>query len=148
MSKKKTARPLLVKSRFFEPYTGTKTNLLFAKNLSGVYLIKNGSSIVYIGYSETNIYKTCLRHFQQWPDKSQVRVFYTDLSRITVRIVLCTPARAARLERALILQHEPADNPDKLKKHKASAAELNILQEYQGTTPTSYADLNPDFVEF
>ena len=42
----------LAKSRFLQPYTATgRTNLLFAKSKAGVYIIKKGDKIVYIGYS-------------------------------------------------------------------------------------------------
>lgn len=132
----------LYKSRFFEPYTGDKSNLKFAKDKSGVYIIKRNGVISYIGYSATNLEKTCLRHFQSWEDTKQVRVTYKYRANCTVRLIICTPARAAKLERALIVRHEPKDNPDKLKHYKTTTAEKNIMAEYDQQEATKWAELD------
>ena len=122
----------LIKTRFFKPYEKSgKTNLIFAQGRAGVYIIKKGEDIRYIGYSGSNVYKTAIRHFEQWNDKTQVRTIYKNLAEITIRIVLTTPGRAAKLERALIVKYQPKDNPDKLKGYVATPAENDIFRIYQ-----------------
>lgn len=103
------------KSKFLEPYRPTgKATFNNIDKKSGIYLIKENNTIVYIGYSGTNLYKTMYRHFQQWKHRSQEVVTYAGKRhKYTVRVVLCTPAQAARLERALIVKHQPRDNKQK-----------------------------------
>lgn len=101
--------------KFLPPYKPSgKTNFPEAQKRTGVYLIKKNNVIVYVGYSASNLYKTLYRHFQTWNDKQQPdRISYQEqLSRnkFTVRVVYCTPKRAAALEKALILKHNPKDN--------------------------------------
>lgn len=76
---------------------------------SGVYLIKNtADKIVYVGYSETQLYKTIYRHFQSWNDRTQRRAtFPRDYK---VRVILTTPARALTLEKYLINKLQPKEN--------------------------------------
>ena len=94
-----------------------KSNIGFAAKKSGVYLIAVNGDVRYIGFSESDLQKTCLRHFQEWNDASQTRVTYRSLTGITVRIVLTTPGRAAAIERGLIIKMKPADNPNKLQSY-------------------------------
>lgn len=101
--------------KFIAPYKANgKTNLPEAVNRSGVYLIKKDGVLVYVGYSESNLYKTILRHFQTWNDKqSPERLSYKNQmnrAKFTVRVVFTTPKRAAALEKALILKYNPKDN--------------------------------------
>lgn len=66
------------KTRFLVPYkesaNGTlKPNLphlTTTEKQAGVYLIKSNRTgkIVYVGYSENQLYKTIYRHFQKWKD--------------------------------------------------------------------------------
>jgi excinuclease UvrABC nuclease subunit len=102
------------KIKLLKPYTGLKTNIAFTINKSGVYLIYPSGSqkAVYIGMSQTNLYRTATRHFQSWEDPKQIRVTYPKQG-YNIRIVLCTPLQAERLERALIVKYKPKDNPDK-----------------------------------
>lgn len=99
------------KTKIIAPYNKEgKTNLKHVINKSGVYIIydsKNRPS--YIGYSGTNLYKTILRHFQQWNDWSQYRAKFTRDDH-KVRIILCTPSQAAILENALINKYMPNFN--------------------------------------
>jgi len=135
-------------SKFFKPYNkdGT-TNLGFSKSKAGVYIIKKSDKIVYIGYSATNLYKTLTRHFQSWEDNTQVRVSYGKYQRdsITVRVIVTTPARAEKLERALILKHEPKDNPNKLKGYKLDRGEKELLKTYEQQPPEGYTTLENPF---
>jgi excinuclease UvrABC nuclease subunit len=102
------------KIKLLKPYTGLKTNIAFTINKSGVYLIYpiGSQKAVYIGMSSTNLYRTATRHFQSWDDPKQVRVVYPKQG-YNIRIVLCTPLQAERLERALIVKYKPKDNPNK-----------------------------------
>jgi hypothetical protein len=120
----------LIKTKFFPPYASEgKTNLSFCSGKSGVYIIKKGTQIVYIGYSESNLYKTITRHFQSWKDSSQVRVTYPQIG-VTIRVVITTPARAAALERALIVKHRPADNPNKLNNYLPNKQDDQVNEWY------------------
>jgi hypothetical protein len=82
------------------------------KNKSGVYIIYRGKEKVYVGFSTTDLYKTCIRHFQTWNDPSQRRVVL-DRRKVKVKFILCSPAKAAELEKALILFYKPTENEEK-----------------------------------
>ena len=132
----------LLKSRFNSPYKGEKSNLSFCKDKPGVYLIKEVSSgqIVYIGYSAGNLEKTCLRHFQSWDDKRQVRVSYRNRDNYTVRVIATTAARAELLERSLIIKIKPRDNPNKLKAYEVTKAGERLMAEYEREAFTPISD--------
>ena len=118
-----------------------KTNLSHAQGKSGVYLIKENGKIVYVGQSQTNLYRTAIRHFQEWNDKkSPDRVTYKNglkRNRYTIRTVFTSPTRASKLEEALIRKHKPRDNFDKLQfleeSPKQKEKEKGIINEYQQT---------------
>lgn len=103
--------------KFCNPYKDGKTNiphLRYDKPQSGVYFIKSDRTdkIVYIGFSEANLYKTIYRHFQEWTDISRTvktRFTYAKFG-YQVRVIFTTPARAALLEKYLILRMKPRDN--------------------------------------
>lgn len=104
------------KSRWFDPYARrNKTNLRPAKARSGVYLVRSKPApgqkpkIVYVGMSQTDLYKTISRHFQVWDDPTQQRVTFPQ-SGYEIRIVFCTPRQAVRLEEALRANHMPSKN--------------------------------------
>ena len=109
---------MFYKSRQIAVYSGDKSNINFAAGKSGVYIIYINGQLRYVGYSTTQLEKTILRHFQSWNDKTQIRVSYGPISRrnATVRVTLCSPERAKKLESALIIKHKPIDNPDKLRR--------------------------------
>jgi len=106
------------KSKWKPPYNKEgKTNFPIRKK-SGVYLIKKKDlgSIVYVGFSGTDLYKTMYRHFQQWTHPQQPVVTYVNQDRknFLVRVIYCTPKQAATLEELLIIKYKPYDNPQKL----------------------------------
>ena len=71
------------KSKWRPPYTKDgKTNFPLRKK-SGVYLIKKKDlgSIVYVGFSGSDLYKTMYRHFQQWTHPQQPVVTYVNQDR-------------------------------------------------------------------
>lgn len=108
-------------TRFIDPYKEIngklRTNLKTLKHdqeQSGVYLISENETgdIVYVGYSENSLYKTIYRHFQKWVDISRtVKTRFTyEKKGYKVRIIFTTPARAALLEKHLIVKIQPRDN--------------------------------------
>ena len=108
------------KTRFCDPYrrVGDKyrTNLPLKRGdgRSGVYLIKDKADgkIVYVGFSNGNLYDTLYRHFQFWKDISRtckVRFTYPKEGCL-VRIIFTTPSRASVLEKWLISRILPRDN--------------------------------------
>ena len=114
------------KSRFKKPYKkgGKKTNFPHTQKKSGVYLVmsRQTKKIVYIGYSQSQLYKTMYRHFEKWPDPTQVRVTL-DRDRYLVRVVLVGPKKAAKLEQALIAKYKPTRNPEQVKTADLTKAE-------------------------
>src|SRR3989338_8447955 len=124
--------------KFLPPYKANgKTNFPEAKARTGVYLIKKNDKLIYIGYSESDLYKTLYRHFQTWNDTNQPeRISYkTALLRhkFTVRVVFTTKKRAAALEKALILKHQPADNKQKYNQFikEANSTDKNYISSVQ-----------------
>ncbi len=104
------------KIRFVRPYLPTGKTRFPERNKSGVYLISENSKVVYVGFSESDLYKTMYRHFQVWNHTGQFVVSYADFLKTKeykVRIVYCTAKQAAELEKALILKHRPRDNWNK-----------------------------------
>jgi len=99
------------KIKDFKPYTNGKPTFKLRKR-PGVYLIYKAGVLRYVGYSGSDLYKAMYRHFQQWNDKTQIRVNYNYLEGITVRVILTnTKQQASRLEKALIIKEKPTDNP-------------------------------------
>lgn len=114
----------------------------------GVYVITDRGRPVYVGFSRRDVYKTLYRHFQSWPDRSQIRVTYNrNNPEIKARIIYTnTPAQAANLERALIIKYEPRDNPQKLLNYTTTPAEERIYETYSHTPDTPaiiYTDNEP-----
>lgn len=112
-----------------------KTAISDKINKSGVYLIKFKGRLIYVGFSENNLYRTIVRHFEKWNDKQRKRIVYPQTSNFTVRIVLTTPKRAAILERALIIKYKPKDNSNKYDSFSQTKTEKEILQQYLKDSP-------------
>lgn len=121
-----TRRPRIKKSRWLPPYVSGrepafmqygKTTFEETRLRSGVYFIKDErGKLVYIGKSEKDLYRTLYRHFQKWNHPFQEVVTYRgrDLSLFRVRVILCSPKRATRLETHFLLEHNPPDNIEKI----------------------------------
>lgn len=101
-------------TNYFKPYNDKKTTLK-ELSVSGVYFIKKGAKLVYIGYSETQLKKTIYRHLQSWKDRTQKRATY-DRNEVTIKVIFCTPAKAKLLELYFIEKLRPEDN-DIIVKH-------------------------------
>jgi len=110
-----------------------KTNLLFCRGKSGVYMIFKGDTLLYIGMSGSDLYKTITRHFQDWKDSRQVRTTYPQKPEYKINVVFCTPQRAGRLERYLIVRLKPIDNPDKLQNYTLDSSDNKTGQEFAAT---------------
>lgn len=123
--------------KFIPPYKGNgRTNFPNSKKRAGVYIIKENGKIVYIGHSQSNLYKTLYRHFQTWNHKYQEVISYQSrLSRnnYTVRIIYTTPAQAVRLERYLVMKYQPRDNTVKYEGYQLNAFDQNTYKTYQQT---------------
>lgn len=112
----------------------------------GVYVIIENGVPVYVGMSKTDLYKTMYRHFQQWNDRTQVRVTYNPNNpAIKTRVVYTnTPNQAATLERALIIKLAPRDNPQKLLNYTTSPSEENAYRQYVETETESIKQYEGD----
>ncbi len=93
------------------------TNLRQLVNKKGIYKIYESGKLVYIGSSASNLYKTILRHFQNWEDTRQLkRISYRNkLGRksYTYEVKLMpkgTPTSIELAEYKLVHKHKPRDN--------------------------------------
>lgn len=103
----------VLRTRLVVPYSSNGRTSFPARQRSGVYLIFRGPVLRYVGFSQTDVYKSLYRHFEQWNDasRSAPRVTYGRGPLMRVRVVYTrNGSQAARLERALILRHRPPDN--------------------------------------
>ncbi len=136
----------MIKSRLISPYDANgNSNLNFATNRAGVYLIYKNGKLRYVGYSAVNLYKTCTRHFQRWTKKYGIVTTYygQNMNDFKVRVILCSAARAEKLEKALIIRYKPKDNPDKLKGYDLNRYEINAYNDFEATPAVNWAKL-PD----
>lgn len=130
-----------VKTKWAKPYDAKGKTTFPAQGCAGVYLIRRGSELVYIGYSASNVYKALYRHFQEWNDRTRDRVTYKRLHDIKVRVVYCkSGSYAAKLERALIIKHRPKDNPDKLRGYQLDIEDNQRINEMDRITARSIPD--------
>jgi excinuclease UvrABC nuclease subunit len=103
------------------------------RNVGGVYIIFKKNTMVYCGYSKTNLYKTLYRHFQEWKTSSQVRTIYKNLNDITVRVIYCKDGnQASRLEKAIIIKYKPRDNTNKYNQYTMDFKEKEIFDLVSG----------------
>lgn len=133
----------MIKTRFKKAYNAKgKPNFPDLRAKSGVYLIQNPKGvIVYVGYSGTDLYKTMYRHFQRWNDETQVRATFDKRRAYKVRVVLVSPVKAVRLEKALILKYKPTKNHYKYKGFILKPSEEKVEEEYFEIDPTNFDDL-------
>lgn len=119
----------LKKYKWQPAYIGDKSTLGPYNGKSGVYLIKEGDKIIYVGKSGYNLYKTISRHFQTWNDRRPRIVYYN--RKLKIRVILCTSAQADKLEKALILKHNPRDNSVKYESYQFGAKDQNVYNAYK-----------------
>ena len=132
--------------KFNPPYQPNgRTTYPETSKKAGVYLIKENNKLVYVGFSGSDLYRTMYRHFQEWTDKNYSggkarspveRVTYKSKMKrnsYTVRIIYCTAAQAMRLEKMLIIKHQPRDNEMKYDSYQVDLYDTRIINEYQET---------------
>jgi hypothetical protein len=117
-----------------------KTNISFAYNKPGIYVIKKKGSekVEYVGYSHTNVAKTALRHFQTWNDRpypgsgSPRHIVFKQPLNYLIKIFIFPPlttvAALERLEKALINLRSPAKNVEEYSNFKPTAKDLENLK--------------------
>jgi len=131
------------KSRFLSPYTKEGKTRFPLRGKPGVYLIRSVSGqYLYIGFSSTDVYKTCYRHFQVWNSRYQDVVTYAgQLDDVVLRIVYCTAKQAEALEKKLIWKHSPRDNKyDYLDRYlQEDYYEIEVFDKYLATETQSFA---------
>jgi excinuclease UvrABC nuclease subunit len=128
------------KGTFAAPYTAAgRTTFSNTKGRAGVYEIKENGKVVYVGFSGLNLYKTLYRHFEEWTHKTQKVVTYKERmkrgKRYTVRVTLCSPRDAYRLEAALIKRHKPRDNEQDYRQYKLTLSDLAVKARYDKAKP-------------
>ena len=137
------------KSRFFKIYNRDKLNTalgLRPGSQTGVYLIKENETIVYVGHSSSNLYKTFTRHFQSWEDR-QHRTTYANRSsdKLTARVIFTTPAKARALEKALVLKYQPRDNVNKYEQFILDLKDRELIQEADKAPAYNFNQEDPPF---
>ena len=76
---------------------------------SGVYVLRSGSEVVYIGESHTGrLYRTLTRHWQGWTGATAGTTY--DPADLRVAVLVCSSSCAVEEQRRLIERHKPADN--------------------------------------
>jgi len=111
-----------------KPYAMGLSTTFNLRNVGGVYIIFKKDTMVYCGYSKTNLYKTLYRHFQEWKTSSQVRTIYKNLNDITVRVIYCKDGnQASKLEKAIIIKYKPRDNTNKYNQYTMDFKEKEVL---------------------
>lgn len=137
----------LVVNKAQSPYLENGKTRFNIRNKPGVYLIYKSRSLVYVGFSASDVYKALYRHLQEWNDPNQQRITYKNLKNITVRVVYTkTGTKARQLEEALILKHKPPHNINRYdgfimdEKNKEALNEFNAapkdeIYQYAGDLP-------------
>jgi len=128
----------MIKTKFIKTYVKGKTALKFPLRRSGVYLIKENKTLVYIGVSLKNFYKTLYRHFEKWEHPSQDVISYSNTckKKYTFRAIYCTALQAHTLEKILIQKLKPRDNRHTHTEFKMDPAALKIYNLYIKTPVT------------
>lgn len=139
----------MIKSRFFKIYEKDKLNPALGLrdgNQTGVYIIKSGGEIVYIGYSSSNLHKTFTRHFQSWTDR-QHRTTYKNRSsdKLTARVIFTTPLKAAELEKALVIKYKPRDNVNKYEQYTLDLRDKELIKQANEAESVNFKNEPPPF---
>lgn len=139
----------MIKSKFLKIYIKDKINPALGLRItgqSGVYLIKSGGTIVYVGYSGSNLYKTFTRHFQSWEDR-QIRITYKNRNaeNYTARIIFCGPIKAKKLETALVIKYRPRDNPNKYEQYMLDLNDKKLIKELDESETVNFNNEPPPF---
>ena len=122
----------------FKPLYDKKgnANFRYMYQRPGVYVIRENGKIVYIGHSQSNLYTTMYRHFQEWNHPTQnVTTYKGRPHRYTARVVLTRKNQAIPLEQALVQKYKPRDNKEKYERIKESRTMAKLKHEYHEIDP-------------
>ena len=108
---------------------GVRHTTFGKRNTAGVYMIYQDRQLVYVGMSSNNLYRTMYRHLQDWSASKQYRAVY-DPDSVKIRVIYCTPLQADRLEKALIIKHNPVGNKNKYEQYTIDYNEKQVYQQY------------------
>lgn len=110
---------IIAYTKWFSPYlsngkTALKSN---TKAKRGLYFIKSRRTgkIVYVGYSNSSLYKTLYRHFQSWKDRQYRATFRK--SDYVVKIILSKSSLISDLEKFYIDKYKPTKNAQLYKEY-------------------------------
>jgi len=120
------------KTRFVIPFPGAVGNRrAFRQRFRpGVYIVKKGNDILYIGFSGSDVIRTMYRHFYNWGDEQLRIVFNQEDKNIKVRVIYTnTPGQAAKLESALLKKYKTKYNYQ-VPTGTQTQTDLNILGSY------------------
>lgn len=84
-----------------------------AKGKSGLYIIKENENTVYVGKSDTQLYKTLTRHFQKWEHTSRQVTYDVWSADYKVKLIYAPKREISDLECKLIEKYNPRDNVQK-----------------------------------
>lgn len=130
----------MIKTRQNAPYKNGKP--FYTAKQAGVYLIYRAGELVYVGYSQSNLYRTLYRHFQTWNDPTQARVTYNPTDeKIKVRVIYTPPSKAQKLERALILKYQPTDNATKYDTYLFTKKDQQAVEDAEQEFTTDNIDI-------
>jgi hypothetical protein len=112
-----------LKTTLVKVYEGSKTNISNLRQKTGIYFIYEDENLVYVGMSTSDIYRTILRHFQEWNDsKQEKRISYKNKRhRYTYHcsfILIEDEATVRNAELSYILTEKPRDNREKYSQYK------------------------------
>jgi hypothetical protein len=119
------------KSKQISPYNNSGRANFPDRGRTGVYIIYEDKTPVYVGYSAKDLYKTMYRHFQEWNHTGQEVVSYArqyNKYKYTCRVVYCTARQAASLETALIKKYKPRDNGNRYEDKKLSRYDITTAE--------------------
>lgn len=117
------------------------TNISFARDVPGCYIIYEDGTPVYAGMSKRSVYDIAMRHFQKWKDTNYpARISYRkriiDRSHsYTIEITVTTPSEAERLEKVIVLELQPRDNSYKFDEYATDAQAERLRAEYETAKP-------------
>jgi len=77
--------------------------------LKGVYFICENGMVIYIGMSQSCVYKALYRHFESWDDPRIKRQTYTD-DPFRYQVAIIPSDDATQLEKEMIRLFKPRDN--------------------------------------
>lgn len=121
---------MITRANFEDIYKNEKVTFSKLKGKRGIYFIisKRSNAVRYVGFSGSDIYKTALRHFESWKDRTQVRVTYNRTGyklKFFIFPNTATREQIHRYERILIRAIKPKDNPIMYKEPIYTATDEN-----------------------